>query len=282
MEAVLKFSVILNTHVDASTPAQAFTCRASTFLALPVFQFAFHYSDGSVKELPWNLTLTEGALNTSYGWLSNIRKDTSAAERSLKLRQSLDVTHVSCMVYMMKSNQWINETLEVLVVPFVENDNCTLKSTNFIVAPVIFILLRVLKFNFKLDIKLLVIAAISALCVLLVIFQVCTFRLQMKLRGLTSKEVQEFLEGDGSFRMDTILSSNEENVTDESIRCRMGFPQQYRLSADSYKIGRTVFIVDNSELDKLIGIINFSQLRRLELGAGPWRIRCLLQRFPDT
>ena len=114
-EAVLKFSVILSPTVGVNKPAQKFTCRTSTFLTLPAFRFAFHNSDDSIQELPLDLALTEGTFNTSYGRLSKVWKHGGEAERSLELNPTHNITHITCMVYQVKSNQWINETLELLV-----------------------------------------------------------------------------------------------------------------------------------------------------------------------
>ena len=72
---------------------------------------------------------------------------------------------------------------------------------------------------------------------LLIIAVVYLYRMTMKLRGLTSEEVQEFLEGDGSVSMDTIRANNEDYVTDETILYRMGFLHEFRIAPDSYRIG---------------------------------------------
>ena len=113
-EHVLHFFADSNTAMETNTSAvQAFTCRTSTFLVLPVFQFAFHYSDGTVRELPLDLTLTEVSLNGSFGRISNIWKAGGEAQRTLELWEFHDVTNVSCMVRLTNSTNWINWTLPV-------------------------------------------------------------------------------------------------------------------------------------------------------------------------
>ena len=77
--------------------------NAYSTLELPVFQFALHYSDGSVQKLPLSLTLTETTLNTSYDWLSDIKNFRDEAYRSLELWQFQHITHVTCMVQVVVS-----------------------------------------------------------------------------------------------------------------------------------------------------------------------------------
>ena len=99
--------------METNTSAlQAFTCRTSTFLVLPIFQFALHYSDGTVQKVPYlDLALTETSLNTTYGRLSMIWKGGGEAERSLELREFHNITRVTCMVRLVNSTKWFNETL---------------------------------------------------------------------------------------------------------------------------------------------------------------------------
>ena len=114
-KAVIKFTLELNNSTDARTLPRKLTCSASSFLAFPVFRFAVYYSDGRVEFLPLELALTPGPLQTNYGQLSSIRKLSSEAQRSLELTPALNVTHVICMVSLVNSDEWINETLALPV-----------------------------------------------------------------------------------------------------------------------------------------------------------------------
>ena len=107
--AVLRVALALTNSTEGNL--RKFSCRASTFLALPLFQFAFRYSDGSVHFLPLESAVTQGPLQTDYGLLSSIRNLAAEAERSLEFKPWPNVTHVTCMVQLMNSNKWINDTL---------------------------------------------------------------------------------------------------------------------------------------------------------------------------
>ena len=109
--AVLRLSLELKDQTKGHLSSLELTCRASTFLALPIFGFAFQYSTGSVHHLPLGTVLSQGPLQTNYGQLSRIRKLGAEAERSLELKPSHYITHVSCTVLLMNSNDWINKTL---------------------------------------------------------------------------------------------------------------------------------------------------------------------------